>query len=55
MIVEMENLGEKQESHVKLSENSDKHGGHEPGQHNTLVNDESSEMEIEQVAENKKG
>ena len=40
---------------MNLSANSDKHGGCEPGQHNALVNDESSEMEIEQAVENKKG
>ena len=48
MIVEIENLGEKQESYRNLSKNSDEHGGHEPGQCNALVNDETSEMEIEQ-------
>ena len=54
-IVEMGNLGEKQESYRNLSENSDEHGGHVPGQCNALVNDETSEMEIEQEVEcNKK-
>ena len=46
---------EKQESRWNLSENIDEHGGCVPGQHNALVNDETSEKEIEQEVEcNKK-
>ena len=50
-IVEIGNLGEKQESYRNLSENSDAQGGFVPGQHNELVNDKISEIEIEQEVE----
>ena len=54
-IVEIGNLGEKQESHRNLSENHDEHGQFVPGQYNELVNDEISEMGIEEEVEcNKK-
>ena len=43
-IFELENLGDKQESYMNLSVNSDEHGEHKPGQCNALVNDESSEI-----------
>ena len=35
-LVEMEKLGEKQESAMNSSKNSDQHGGHETGQHGVL-------------------
>ena len=53
-IVEMVNLGENQESYRNLSENSDEHGGHVPGQCNALVNDETSEMKKHEEEWNKK-
>ena len=56
MIVEMEKLREKQESHMNFSENRGQHGRCEPGQCNVLVNEkphESSKIEIEQAVKNK--
>ena len=44
MIAETENLGEKQGSYRKLSENSDECAGRALGQCNALVNDETREM-----------